>query len=99
MDGDGSSKIMTLACAISSFDDWSYPWTFKTSVRGKLGSQKEDLELFEALFTEASRPEHWQQVDLVLGCRIAQNEMKSRFPQVDDSSIASIVRSASYDWR
>ena len=90
---------MQLADAIESFTDWSFPWTFRDSVRAKLAPHSEDAELFEALIVEASRFEHWNAGDLAFGCKIAHTATKKKFPDVEDRVIDPIVRAASYDWK
>ena len=90
---------MTILEAISTFRDWSAPWTFERSIRETIGSHSEEKKLFEELVLEASRADHWQTVDLGLGCKIAHAETKKIFPNVEDVVIASIVRAVSYDWR
>jgi hypothetical protein len=90
---------MNLADAVDSFTEWSFPWTFRKSVRAKLPSNSEDAALFEALVVEASRFEHWNVSDLADGCRIAHTATKEKFPDVDDRVIGPIVRAASYEWK
>jgi hypothetical protein len=90
---------MKIADAVASFAEWSYPWTFNASVRGKLGDYPEELTKFDAMFLEASNPDHWQLGDLVLGCKIAQKETKEKFPDMPNEIVTAMVRAASYEWR
>jgi len=87
---------MNLTDAVSAFTNWSAPWTFVESVREQLDPG--ESRLFDAVVAEASRFEHWNTADLVLGCKIAHRETKKMFPEVDHQAIASVVRAASYDW-
>ena len=91
---------MKLADAVREFDQWSSPWTFSDTVRTKLGESSPESKMFDDLEEEAHRPEHWQTADsLQAGSRKAFEEIKRKFPEIDDTTIDSIVNAASYQWR
>jgi hypothetical protein len=90
---------MNLQEAVQSFDQWHYPWQFFDHVKNQLAGNAEEIAIAETIHEEANRQDHWMDADLVMGCKIAQNELRARFPDIDEHILALFVRAASYSYR
>lgn len=90
---------MKLKDAVLGFDRWERPWEFEDSVRKLVQDDPGALSLLEDICLEANRREHWMQTDLVLGCKVTQNALRKKFPDIEDDVLAPFVRAASYSWR
>lgn len=90
---------MNLQKAVQSFDQWHYPWMFFDHVKNHLAGNAEEIALAEKLHEEANWKDHWMDSDLAIGCKIAQNELRKNFPDIDEQTLACFVRAASYNWR
>jgi hypothetical protein len=91
--------LMNLQRATKSFDQWHYPWLFIDHVKKQLAGKTAQIKLAEEIQEEANKQDHWINADLVIGCKIAQNELRVRFPDVDEETLALFVKAASYNWR
>jgi hypothetical protein len=91
---------MTVQGAVAQFDRWHYPWQFCEQVRRRLLRIPDELQLFDRVYEEASRNEHWMHADLIEGGRIAQDSLEKAFPELDEGTLAQFVRAVSYEkWK
>lgn len=88
---------MELNKAIMSFSDWEHPWEFENFVSALLSEN--DKGRFNSISRAANDKDNWLQAGLVLGCKIAHKSLREKFSELEEESIASIVRAASYQWR
>ena len=83
---------------IQSFDNWSMPFDFSKYVLSSPHLTEDSRLQFKIIWETAVDSNNWKDVDLVLGCKIAQNRLEL-IAILSENAIACIVRAASYEWR
>lgn len=81
--------------AILEFDNWDEPKTFYDRVCASL--QGENLLLFQEIWKKADDAEHWQHLDIVLGCKTTHNFIRNNY-NLEESAIGTLVRAISCNW-
>jgi hypothetical protein len=88
-----------LTDAISSFSDWDRPWEFKDHVEHDTSISPAEQSLFAAIWAEATNERHWKSSDLALCVNQLRGELLSKYPALEQNSIAAIANAAAYQWR
>lgn len=91
-------KADLIAAAIK-FTDWGEPWTFYAAVLGHVCHDSDDKAIFEHIWAEACRQEHWQRVDLAECCEACDHGLKEAFSWLPEEARAQFVRAASFQWK
>jgi hypothetical protein len=84
--------------AILSYTDWGQPGHFEESISNNSALNETEKAHFMHLWRLANDVENWKDVDLVLGCKNANNSIRE-VSSLDDRALAVIVRAASYQWK
>jgi len=85
--------------AAIQFMDWEKPWTFYSVVLDHLSHDSDDRAIFENIWGEACRPEHWQHVEISKCCEACDHGLKNGFSWLPDEARARFVRAASFQWK
>jgi hypothetical protein len=87
----------TVGLAISHFEDWSHPWKFFEFVRASLNVR--DQSLFDVIWHEANRFDHWDSPTLQDGAANAERGLKQTFPGLKQDAIKAVANAAAYQWK
>jgi hypothetical protein len=71
---------------------------FQKSILNNVRLTAQENEVLYKILSVATDFDNWNNQDLVLGCKITQKKLKESF-DLSDTSIAIIVKIASYDWK
>lgn len=85
--------------AAIKFMNWEKPWTFYSVVRDHLSHDSNDRAVFEHIWAEACRPEHWQHIGMLKCCDASDHALKSGFSWLPEEARAQFVRAASFQWK
>ncbi|MFP3582790.1 hypothetical protein SCB29_04140 [Paraburkholderia sp. SIMBA_055] len=92
------AKPDLIAVAIK-FTDWEQPWTFYSTALDQICHDPDDRAIFEQIWAEACRPEHWEHVELAECCDSCDHGLKNRFSWLPEKARAQFVRAASFEWK
>ena len=84
---------------ISDYSAWDRPWEFQKHIQEHINLLTTDKNTFLQAWTEATDTTHWQDSDLVLGCKSAHLSIRRKFSCLSEESVGAIVRAVSYQWR
>ncbi|WP_306349730.1 hypothetical protein [Flavobacterium sp. '19STA2R22 D10 B1'] len=89
--------MKTLEQIITTFNNWSQPWTFQEYIITNPELDDEKKSIFNEIWTKAGSDDIWKFSDLILGCKASQNFIRNHY-ELKEDAIANIVRALSYQW-
>ena len=81
------------------FKDWEKPWTFYSVVLDHISHDSDDRAIFERIWAEACRPEHWQYVDISKCSDSCDHGREIGFSWLPEEARVQFVRAASFQWK
>jgi len=85
--------------AITSYSDWSHPWSFDNHVKTRLAHRESSQALFQDVWREALGYSHWQSGDLAACAKAAASAVRAQFPTISEAAADAIANAAAYEWR
>ncbi|WP_115495290.1 hypothetical protein [Dyella monticola] len=93
-----SMSQSNIVSIVESFTDWSAPWRFLEAVLTHEGLSGTDRIMARNIWTHACSATHWQNHDLQVGCKSADQAIGRAFPWLSSTAREHFVRAASYEW-
>lgn len=87
-----------LEIAITSFDNWSQPWTFHDFILKKEKIAENEKESFISMWALANESTNWQEKNFELCFKLIHDKLKELYG-LNDAAISNVIRAASYEWR